>query len=341
MTKELSRLGIIGGGRWAEVHKRALEAAGARLEAVLVASEGSRERVASDWGVRATTNLDEFLSTPIDAVIVASPNYLHAEHATRALTAGKHVLVEKPMATTLAGCDAILAAARRAQRTLAIGLEMRAFTLFATAKSLVDAGRIGRPHHLAIDLWRRPYRAGAGGWKTDPDKLGSPILEEPIHYLDLARWLLSTCGEPRSIAAWAASRGGRERFFENLDIVLVWPDARALVTRSIAGHGYHVSLTIAGEDGTIRAHWDGAMDAEPEPTVGLTLATSAEGPQAITVPAHTGHAYDVPLQTRAFLRAIREGAHPLADGEDGRAAVRLCVKAEEAVHRGAPLALDA
>ena len=128
------KVGMIGAGRWAEVHKKALEDAGADLESVLVSSEKSRKRVENEWGVRATTDLQKFLSYGSEAVIVVSPNYLHGEHATAALNAGKHVLVEKPMATNLQDCDQMVEAAKRSDKVLAVGLEMRVFTLFERVK---------------------------------------------------------------------------------------------------------------------------------------------------------------------------------------------------------------
>ena len=89
---------------------------GATLKGVAVSSPASKERVEAEWGVPATTDLDAFLGWDTEAVIVVSPNYLHAEHAVAALNAGKHVLVEKPMATTLEDCDRMLAAAARVEQ---------------------------------------------------------------------------------------------------------------------------------------------------------------------------------------------------------------------------------
>ena len=120
-----------------------------------------------------------FLDYAPDAVMVVSPNYLHAQHSLAMLEAGKHVLVEKPMALTARDCDAMITAAEANNVVLAVGLEMRVFTLFRAVKDLLD-NELGTPLHVQLDLTRRPYRAGAGGWKSDPDKLGNAILKNPF-----------------------------------------------------------------------------------------------------------------------------------------------------------------
>lgn len=332
------RIGLVGAGRWAGVHRHALREVGAELAGVVVASEASAQRVRDDWKIPATTDMSEFLSWQLEAVVVASPNHLHADHGEAALQAGKHLLVEKPMAITLAGCDRLIAAAAATQKVLAVGFEMRVFTLFARIGELLDEGRIGRPLHLKLDLWRRPYRSGAGGWKTDPAKLGSTVLEEPIHYLDLARWYL---GEPLRLQAWANSRPGREALFENLDIRLEFGGgAQALVTRSIAAFGHRVTLALVGERGAISALWSGTMDVDPQPMVSLTLHTDS-GTEAIRIGRETGHAFDVPKQMRAFLEAIEKGTKVPATGEDGRAAVALSLAVEASLKEGSqPLEAD-
>ena len=338
------KVGMIGAGRWAEVHKQALEDAGAELSAVLVSSEKSRKRVEAEWNVSATTDMQTFLDNGSEAVIVVSPNYLHGDHATAALNAGKHVLVEKPMATTLEDCDRILGAAKRADKVLAVGLEMRVFTLFERVKKMIDAGKIGKPVHLKLDLWRRPYRTGAGGWKTDPEKLGSSILEEPIHYLDLARWyLLETSGEPASLQAWANSREGRDYLNENLDVRLEYADGtQALITRSIAAFEHRVTLQVVGEKGSLRAEWSGEMDLDENPITKLWLHNSGnrdEPAERLEVEQKTGHAFDVPRQTQAFLDTIQAGTRPPATGEDGRSSVALCLAVEAALEKGAAVQL--
>jgi myo-inositol 2-dehydrogenase/D-chiro-inositol 1-dehydrogenase len=330
------RVGLIGAGRWADAHRRTLQGAGAELVAVATGSEAGARRVRAEWGVPATTDLDALLAMDLEAVIVASPNDLHAAQARRALASGKHVLVEKPMALTLADADALVANARASGRVVAVGHAMRVFELFERVKGLLDAGRLGEPLHLGLDLWRRPHRAGAGGWKADPSRLGSSILEEPVHYLDLARWYL---GDPTEVLAWASSRPGRAALWENLDVRLRLAPAAdggdrwARVSRSIAAAGHRIDLTLVGSEASLRAHWAGAMDVDPEPDVRLVLH-HAGGDEVQEVPRATGHAHDLVRQTRAFVRAVRTGTPVPATAEDGRAAVALCLAVEASLATG-------
>ncbi len=337
-------IGLIGAGRWAEVHKAALEAHGAHLAAVLVSSPQTRARVSRDWQVEATTDMQEFLSQDIEAVIVVSPNYLHAKHSIACLRAGKHVLVEKPFATTLEDAKQMLQAANEANKVLVNGLEMRVFDLFARVKALLAEGAIAKVIHLKLDLWRRPYRTGAGGWKTDPQKMGSSILEEPVHYLDLARWyLLPGSGEAQAVQAWATSRSGREYLDENLDVRLEYADgSQALVTRSIAAYGHTVNLQMVGESGSLRAEWRGSMDMDTQPEISLWLHNSGDRDapaQQLPVSQQSGHAFDVPRQTKAFLDTIQRGLPPVASAEDGLASVLLCLAVEDSLRAGKPVAL--
>ncbi|MFN2321647.1 MAG: Gfo/Idh/MocA family protein [Trueperaceae bacterium] len=340
MTEPL-RVGLIGAGRWADVHRGTFHRAGATLVAVATGSEAGAARVRADWCVPATTDLDALLAMDVEAVIVASPNDLHAAQARRALAAGKHVLVEKPMALTLADADALVADARASARVVAVGHAMRVFQLFERVKRLLDAGRVGEPLHLGLDLWRRPHSAGAGGWKTDPTRLGSSILEEPVHYLDLARWYL---GDPTEVLAWSSSRPGRAALHENLDVRLRFApaldggDRWARVARSIAAAGHRIDLTLVGTDASLRGHWAGAMDRDPEPEVRLVLH-HAGGDEVQDVPSATGHAHDLVRQTRAFVRAVQEGTPVPATAEDGRAAVALCLAVEASLASGAAVAV--
>jgi myo-inositol 2-dehydrogenase/D-chiro-inositol 1-dehydrogenase len=102
----------------------------------------------------------------IEAIAVATPNHLHAPIAIAALEAGKHVLLEKPMANTIADCDRIVAAARASRAQLSVGLQCRLSPQWGRIRALIDEGAIGRPQHVHVSLFRHPYRQGSAAGVT-------------------------------------------------------------------------------------------------------------------------------------------------------------------------------
>ncbi|MBA2450671.1 MAG: Gfo/Idh/MocA family oxidoreductase [Chloroflexi bacterium] len=113
-------------------------------------------------------------STPtLDVVDVVTPNADLGAITLAAIERGLHVLVEKPLATTVAACDAIVDAARRSGRVVAVGHELRLSPLWGRVAAEIMAGRIGRPLSCTIHLWRRSFRPGAGGWRHDPARVGN------------------------------------------------------------------------------------------------------------------------------------------------------------------------
>lgn len=329
-------IALIGAGRWAAAHRATFAGVGAELVGVATGSEASAERVRAEWRVPATTDLDTLLAGPAEAVIVASPNDLHASQTLRVLAAGKHVLVEKPLAITSGDADLVTAAAARSDRVVAVGHVMRCFGWVRAVRDLVVTGAIGRPRHLRLDLWRRPHRGGAGGWKGDPARLGAAVLEEPIHYLDLAAWLL---GPPEEVWAWSSSRPGRAGLHEDLDVRLGFGDGRwALLTRSLAADGFTIDLRLAGDDGALRIWWRGTHDTDPAPVVGGVLHDGA-GSRPLDLPTASGHAHDLARQTAAFVAAVRTGAAPAADVRAGRSAVILSLAVAASLARGGPVSV--
>src|SRR5262249_45312276 len=131
------------------------------------------------------------------------PSHLHFEAAQSVLVSGRHLLLEKPMCLSVARCEELIAIARQRKRVLAIGHEMRQSTLWGKVRELVATGALGEPLYALIELGRRPYRLGADGWRYDIDRVGNWILEEPIHFFDLARWYFQGAAEPVSVFARA------------------------------------------------------------------------------------------------------------------------------------------
>lgn len=138
-----------------------------------------------------TTNYQEILDNPdIDGVFVCTPDHLHAEHAIAALNAGKHVFLEKPMATSIEDCDRILAAGQRSKGKLYVGHNMRFFPVMRKMRELILGGRIGRVEAV----WCRHFISYGGDayfkdWHSERKYVNSLLLQKGAHDIDIIHWL--------------------------------------------------------------------------------------------------------------------------------------------------------
>ncbi|HET6881939.1 MAG TPA: Gfo/Idh/MocA family oxidoreductase [Pirellulales bacterium] len=337
------RFGLIGYGAWGGHHARAIASAtGTELIAIAARSPESQQRAREEHpGSRVYADYRELLAREeLDAVSVVLPSDLHYEVGRAVLEAGRHLLLEKPMALNLAHCDELIALARSQKRLLAIGHELRLSSLWGKVKQLVDEGAIGEPLYALIELWRRPYRLGSDGWRYDIGRVGSWILEEPIHFFDLARWYFSRVGEPLSVFAQAnGKRPEHPELHDNFSAMVTFPGGRyAVITQTLAGWEHHQTVKLTGTDGALLASWSGAMDRTFEPIFRLQRL---DGDWALDVPIEkkSGEVYELVDEIAAFAQAIRDGTLPPCTGEDGRWSVALCLKAERSLAEGKPISL--
>jgi myo-inositol 2-dehydrogenase/D-chiro-inositol 1-dehydrogenase len=337
------RFGLIGYGAWGSHHARAIAATdGVRLQAICARSEDRRDQANSDHpGVQLYANYREMLAREeLDAVAVVLPSDLHFEVGQAVLEANRHLLLEKPMALDARHCDAMITAAKSRGLVLAVGHELRLSSLWGKVQQLIDGGTIGEPLYALIELWRKPYRPGAGGWRYDINRVGSWILEEPIHFFDLARWYFAAVGEPVSI--YAAANGKREdhpELHDNFSAILTFPKGRyAVVSQTLAGWEHHQTAKLTGTTGAIWARWSGAMDRTFTPTFSLHCST-ASGVAEIPIEKPSGEVYELVDQIAAFAAAIRNGSPPPCTGLDGRWSTQMCLSAQESLASGKVVAL--
>ena len=192
-------IGIIGCGKIAQVRHIPEYAAHpqARLAGYYDLNQERAQALAEQWGGQAYPTWEALLTDPaIDAVSICAANTAHAELTIAALRAGKHVLCEKPMATTLADCEAMAAAARESGRFLMIGQNQRLTKAHQKARQLVADGVLG-------DILTFRTTFGHGGpetWSVDPGKntwffdkskaaMGA-MADLGIHKTDLIQYLL-------------------------------------------------------------------------------------------------------------------------------------------------------
>ena len=185
-------IGIIGAGHFGSVHAKAVaEVEGVQLVASCREDRIAAERFAAEHGGSAYADWRELLAAPkVDAVVVATPHHLHEEIAIGAAEAGKHILLEKPMAPTARACDAINAAVSKAGVQLMVGHVMHFALPCLKAKEILDSGLIGRPvlgSSWMIKLWMESNRRE---WHLNTASGGGMLMTAGIHALDRLVWLM-------------------------------------------------------------------------------------------------------------------------------------------------------
>jgi myo-inositol 2-dehydrogenase/D-chiro-inositol 1-dehydrogenase len=336
------RFALVGYGAWGSHHARAIvEAPGAELVAIAARSAEARAAASTAHpGVDLVADYRDLLARPdVEVVDVVVPTDQHRAIGVDVLRAGKHLLLEKPMALDLDGCDALIAEAERARRLLCVGFEFRLSSLWGRVKQMIDAGAIGEPQYGLIELWRNPYRKGSGGWRYDIARVGDWILEEPIHFFDLARWYFAGVGEPGGVVARANGRDpAHPELYDNFSALVDFPrGAYVVISQTLAAFEHHQVAKITGTDGALWATWSGALDRTFHPTFNLRHFDGTTV-REIPIDAPSGEVYELVSEIEAMARAVRGDAPLHATGQDGRAAVALCLDAIAAVRHPVPRA---
>jgi myo-inositol 2-dehydrogenase/D-chiro-inositol 1-dehydrogenase len=337
---EPARIAVIGFGAWGRFHARSIaKAPNAVISAIVANSDRSAVAAAEEWPqVPLLRDWRQVLADPTtEGVAIVTPNHLHAEIAIAALEAGKHVLLEKPMATSLADCDRIVAAQRASGRVLTVGHELRLSPQWGRIRSLIDEGTIGEPEHVHISLFRFPYRQGSQGWRYDRDRVGSWILEEPIHFFDAMLWYLAGRARPVAVNALGTGDAAMSR---SLSVLVRFSNgATGSINQVLAGFEHHQTVEVVGSAGSIRSLWSGAMDRTYEPTTSLRLKREGtDGEETIAI-ERSGEVFELEAQAVAVAEAFRRG-RPIVSAEEGRAAVAMCLAAERSAQEGREVAID-
>jgi len=321
------RVALIGAGTMGSVHVKQWNAVpGAELVGVL----DLRLDAARAAGP-AFTDWDTLLSqTKPDIIDVCTPTPFHREYVEKAAAAGKAIFVEKPMARSLADCDAMLAAVERAGVPAMSGHVLRYFPEYAAAKRLVDGGAVGTPAAIRTarmagfpDLGNRP------NWYGDPDQSGGLVLDMILHDFDWLRWTFGPVSR-----VYAKGVYNRAEFRGRLDYALVTlrfkSDAVAHVTGSWAHPGgFRTTLEIAGDAGLIEH--DSARSGP------LTISLRAKsGAGGVAVPESPMAAGEDPYyqEIAAFVSALEKNQPPPVTFQDARDATEIALAALQSIDTG-------
>jgi predicted dehydrogenase len=295
----------------------------ARVRAVTDIDPSLRQATAAAAGAREHATLAELLADEhVEAVSVCVPHNLHSEVALAAIAAGKHVLLEKPMAPTVAACEEIVDAAARAGVRVGVSHNQLFYPPHVRACQLVRSGALGRPLLLRMRLG---IGGKFGGWRADPDATGGGLLfDAGVHRFYMARAL---CGEVCEVAAMADAPRDRG---EDLAVVLMRFASGAL---GVIEANYHCPagafddaieiscgsgmLYLSGceadfegfRTGPALRRYDGAWHEEHVPAGGWEESVHAS--------------------VQGFARALAQGVPPPVDGREGRAVVELIERVYE------------
>jgi UDP-N-acetyl-2-amino-2-deoxyglucuronate dehydrogenase len=332
---------ILGPGAVADFHRQAIENnadLGARLVAVGHHNPARFDAISERYGVPCR-KLDGLLRDPaVDVITLCTPSGQHAKQVIAAARACKHVLVEKPMALSLADADAAITACAEAGVKLGVTLQRRAEPLFRRIYDAIQAGDLG---DLTAGVVTIPYFRGdayyaqaewRGTWAWDG---GGVLMNQGIHLVDLLVWYL---GDPVEVQAQA---GTLHRSVEVEDVL-------AANLRFANGALATIAATTTAEPGfphRVEIYGTkGGIQVEGESVGRWSLADPASahvGPFESGVQAHAGAGGDpkaIPATGhtnlfRDFIHAVRQDRPPLVDGAEGRRSLAAVL----AIYRAAGL----
>jgi predicted dehydrogenase len=318
------RIGIIGSGNIGNVHMEVLkQIPEAQIAAVTDVYLPLAETRAREHGIeKVYETTDKLLADDsIDAVVIAVSNEWHAPIAVQALEAGKHVLLEKPMAINLKSAKQIVEAERKAGKVLMIPHQLRWESLSMQVKQQVEKGTLGHIYHAKAGWVRRKGIPGWGTWFTQMDKSGGgPLIDLGVHMLDLSLYLMgnpkpvsvygATYAEfgPRKkgIGSWGAPNWNGHYDVEDLATALIKLDNGATLSLDVSWAALvetdnqpYVQL-LGSEGGASIRGTKGKLLAElfdREADVDISIPGQDEGPR-IRMAKH-------------FLSCIRDGAQPI------------------------------
>jgi len=337
------KTGIIGCGKVAHLHAQALQ----NLEESDFTAVFSRTlKKAIDFGdqyaVRGYYNITQMIQEEkLDLVIVCTPHPNHLDPTNEALEAGAHVLVEKPLASSLEDCDAMITTAKKYGRKLGVISQRRWYESVIRVKKAIKDGKIGKPvlgtvnmlgwrdeNYYNSDLWR-------GTWKHEG---GGVLVNQAPHQLDVLQWFMGDIDEV--YGSWANM---------NHPYIEVEDTALAIVKFKGGGLGNIIvsNSQKPGIYGKIQIHGSNGASVGVQPEGGAMfiagMSNIAEPPvnDLWTIPGEeqlldqwiqedTEHfntidatVYHIERQIEDFLQAINEGREPLVTGEEGRKTVEL------------------
>lgn len=260
----------------------------------------------------------------IDLIDICTPPYVHAEITINSLNAGYNVLVEKPMASSIQECDAMIEAAERNKKSLSVISQNRFRTHIMNLKKTLDTGLAGDIVHAQVDsFWWRGHCYYDLWWRGTWEKEGGGCtLNHAVHHIDMLGWMM---GRPSEVQAVMSNVSHDNAEVEDISIAILKYDSGALaqITSSVVHHGEEQQLIFQGKKARISAPMkvyastarsNGFPDRDEE-----TEKEIQEFYDALPEAKYDGHT----AQIDDVLTAFENNTKSLIGGEDGKRSVEL------------------
>jgi glucose-fructose oxidoreductase len=330
------RFAVIGQGYFSQaaVLPAFAQATGCELRAIF-SEDGSKLRALKrKYDVAAALGYDQYdeylRSGEVDAVYIALPNDMHCDYTLRAARAGVHVLCEKPMATSSADAQRMLAACEDSHVRLMIAYRLHFEGATLDAIERVRRGEIGRPRFFSTTF---AMQVDDDNIRIRRERGGGPLLDLGIYCVNAARALFRA--EPVEVAAMSARSRGDRRFKEideQVTAVLRFPEDRLAQLTCSFGAFDHSSLSVIGEKGRLR------MDPAYDYASGLTVEVDGgKRTRRKTFPKRD----QIAAELIAFAESVRQGRDPEPSGEEGLADMRVLEAIQRAAESGRSQRVDA
>ena len=342
------RYGIIGTGMMGLEHQRNLAALpGATVTALADPDAGSRAQAQAEIGgadAVVTANYQEILDPKlVDAIVIASPNMTHIDVAMKVIESGLHVLIEKPLATTVADCKTLLELKQRDGQVVAVGLEYRYMPPVAELIHTVHGGKLGATKMISITEHRFPFLVKVNNWNRFNENTGGTLVEKCCHFFDLMAHLAQS--EPVSVMASGAMDvnhkderydGRTPDILDNAFVIVNFANGiRASLDLCMFAEGSvdQEALSVVGDLGkaeaflpssTFRFGLRPGWHAGVKERVVEDTSIRHEG-------FHHGASY---VEHVRFAEAIRSGSAPEIGLHDGLRSVAIGVAAQRSIEQG-------
>ena len=306
---------IIGLGRIASHFMPGIRATtNSQVTALVSGHRDKALRIAAQYGVPESSiynyeNFDSIASNKsVDAVYVALPNSMHAEYTIRAAKAGKHVLCEKPMATSVADCEAMIAACKSAGVKLMIAYRCHYEATNLKAVSLIRSGALGQVQAIESAFG---FDIAPGEWRLDKKMSGGgPLVDVGIYALNATRYL--TGEEPVSFAAFTSviDHDGRfKQVEENVSWTMRFPSGIVAACNTTYGGQMNGFFKVHGPQGWIDVNPAFNYD-------GLILRAEYSGAK-LDLPNPSLDPYQFQAEAQSFSHCVQNGLEPKTPGEEG------------------------